>query len=320
VIAFSQHGRSDENSTLASLRTTDSKWLTGERSEMYADSTIPNKKRIWLVAGTQAGLWLGSFVALNKLWYDEYPRTSFHFFNDNREWNQMDKLGHVFTTFQVSNISSKMWQWAGLSHKRSVIYGAISGIAYQSVIEIQDAYSAEWGFSLSDMGSNFLGAAMFVAQELTWEEKRIRLKLSFSNHDYPKEVTARYEHLFGSTFIERYLKDYNSQTYWVSVNPRSFLTNSRFPGWLNIAAGYSSDLMLGGRENVWTDKEGVFFDRRDIPRTRRFYLSPDVDFTRIPTNSKLLKTVFQLIGGIKFPAPALELNSKGKFRAHLFYF
>lgn len=213
-----------------------------------------------------------------------------------------------------------MWSWAGLDRKKAVLYGAVSGIAYQSIIEIQDGFSAEWGFSAGDMGANLLGAAMFVAQELTWEEKRIRLKLSFSNHEYPDDVKTRYNQMFGNTFAERYLKDYNSQTYWISVNPRSFMRNSKFPAWLNIAAGYSSDLMLGGRENTWTDKQGVFFDRRDLPRTRRYYLSPDIDFTRIPTRSKFLKSVFLLMGGIKLPAPTLELNSKGNLKGHLIYF
>ena len=292
----------------------------GNSAPFSIDTSSPDRKRLWLVGGTQAALWIGSFVALNQFWYADYPRSSFHFFNDSREWNQMDKLGHVFTTFQVSNISAKMWKWAGLNHRKSVLYGAIAGMAYQSIIEVQDAYSKEWGFSLADMGSNLLGAGIFVAQELAWEEKRIRLKLSFSDHDYPKEVKTRYEQLFGNNFVERYLKDYNSQTYWVSVNPSSFLTKGKFPRWLNIAAGYSTDLMLGGTENTWTDKQGTFFDRTDIPRVRRFYLSPDIDFTRIPTNSKLLKTVFQVIGGIKIPAPTLELNSKGRLKAHLLYF
>ena len=319
--AFSQENLIDNNNLPRVFeKPTIAKSLIYEQPIINADSTYPTKKRLWLVAGAQAGLWVGSFIVLNQLWYKDYARTSFHFFNDNKEWNQMDKLGHVFTTFQISNISSKMWKWAGLSHRKSVLYGAISGIAYQSIIEIQDGYSAEWGFSLGDMGANFLGAAMFVAQELTWEEKRIRLKLSFANHDYPDVVKPRYEQLFGTSFAERYLKDYNSQTYWISVNPRSFFTNSKFPKWLNIATGYSSDLMLGGRENTWTDKQGVFFDRRDLPRIRRFYLSPDIDFTRIPTKSKVLKTVFFLMGGIKIPAPTLELNSKGNFRAHVFYF
>lgn len=297
-----------------------SKAVLYEQPFMKGDTSLPVKQRLLLVGGVQAGLWAGSFIALNKFWYAGYPRSSFHFFNDNKEWNQMDKLGHVFTTFQISNISGKLWKWAGFIHRKSVVFGALSGIAYQSIIEILDAYSAEWGFSVGDMGSNIVGAAIFVAQELSWEEKRIRLKLSFANHNYPKDVKPRYEEVFGTSFIERYLKDYNSQTYWVSVNPRSFFPNSKFPKWLNIATGYSSDLMLGGRDNTWTNKQGVFFDRSDIPRIRRFYLSPDIDFTRIPTKSKLLKNIFLLMGGIKIPAPTLELNSKGNFRAHLFYF
>ena len=284
------------------------------------DSLPKNKGRLWLVGGAQAAVWVGSFVALNQFWYADYPRSSFHFFNDIKEWNQMDKLGHVFTTFLISNVSNKMWKWAGVSHKRAVWYGAISGIAYQSIIEIQDGLSEEWGFSVPDMAANILGAAFFVAQELTWEEKRLRLKLSFFGHDYPKDVEPRYKQLFGTSFAERYVKDYNSQTYWLSVNPRSFFVNSKFPAWLNLATGYSSDLMLGGTENTWTDEQGVYYDRRDIPRTRRFYLAPDIDFTRIPTKSKFLRNVFLLMGGVKMPAPTLELNSEGKFRAHWLYF
>lgn len=311
---------SDQNYSYNSTHTSTLQSKIAFPQAHFADSIPGNKKRVWIVGTVQAAAWVGSFVALNQFWYADYPRTSFHFFNDSREWNQMDKIGHVFTTFQVSNISSKMWKWAGLSHRKSVVLGALSGIAYESIIEIQDGFSSEWGFSAVDMGSNILGAALFVTQELAWEEKRIRLKLSFAKHDYPKELKPRYEDLFGSSFIERYLKDYNSQTYWVSVNPASFFTGSKFPAWLNFAAGYSSDLMLGGTENTWTDKQGVVFDRRDIERIRRFYLSPDIDFTRIPTKSKFLKTVFLLMGGIKMPAPAIELNSKGKFRAHWLYY
>lgn len=279
-----------------------------------------NKKRLWLVAGGQAALWAGSFIALEKAWYSDYRRTSFHFFNDNKEWNQMDKVGHVFSTFQVSNISSKMWKWAGVDHKRSVIYGAVSGIAYESIIEFQDAFSAEWGFSIGDMAGNLIGAAAFVAQELTWEEKRVRLKLSFFAHDYPDGVEDRYNDLFGKSFAERYLKDYNSQTYWVSVNPSSFMKERNFPRWLNIAAGYSSDLMLGGTENTWTDDQGSLIDRTDIKRVRRYYLAPDIDFTRIPTKSRALRTILLLLGGVKFPAPTLELNSQGKLKVHAIYF
>src|SRR5690606_39292104 len=39
----------------------------------------------------------------------------------------------------------------------------------------------------------------------------------------------------GNTFAARLLKDYNAQTYWLSVDADKFFT---FPKWLNVAVGY----------------------------------------------------------------------------------
>ena len=294
------------------------------RRELFpvADSVKkPNPNRIWLVAGAHAALWGGSYLALNKAWYADYPRQSFHFFNDNSEWDQMDKAGHVWTAYQMSRLSSELWRWAGLSDHKSAWLGGISGVAYQSIIEIQDGFSSEWGFSWGDMAANVTGAALYTGQELLWNEQRIQLKLSYWPYDYnTAELTTRRDQLFGKGITERILKDYNSQTYWLSANIRSFLPDSKLPKWLNIAAGYSADGLLGGTENKWTDKGGNPHDRTDIARIRRFYLSPDIDFTKIRTRSKFLRATFFVLNMVKFPAPTLELNSKGRFRGHFIYF
>ena len=126
--------------------------------------------------------------------------------------------------------------------------------------------------------------------------------------------------MFGKSLVEGTLKDYNSQTYWISTNVHSLFPNGSFPQWLNIAVGYGADGMLGGTENKWTDKHGNQFDRTDIPRIRRFFLSPDIDLTKIKTKSKLLKTVFFTLNILKEPAPAIGLDGKGRLRYHpLFY-
>lgn len=276
-----------------------------------------NKARVYAVAGLHVAGWTGSFIALNKAWYADYPREPFHFFNDNKEWKQMDKAGHVWTTYQVSRISAGLWRWTGLTDRKSAWLGGISAMAYQSIIEIQDAYSAEWGFSWGDMAANALGAAGFVAQQLHWREQRVQIKLSYWPYDYKTpELERRRNQLFGSSLPERILKDYNSQTYWMSANIRSFWKDSRWPVWLNLAAGYSADGMLGGFTNHWTDKEGISYDYSDISRTRRFYLSADIDLTRIRTNKKWVRTLLSAANMIKVPAPALELNSRGQFKLH----
>jgi hypothetical protein len=282
----------------------------------------PNNVRLWTATAGHAALWAGSFVVLNKAWYEDYPRSSFHFFNDKKEWNQVDKTGHAWTAYQLARVSGAVWKWTGLSQKKSAWLGGASAFAYQSIIEILDGFSEEWGFSWGDMEANLIGSAGFVAQELLWKEQRIQLKMSYWPYRYPGDaaIRARRNSLFGAGTAERILKDYNSQTYWVSANIKSFLPEWNIPKWLNISFGYSSDIMLGGFENKWTDKNGISYDRTDLKRTRRWYLSPDIDLTRIRTRSRFLRSVFYVVSMVKVPAPALQLNSRGRLQLHALYF
>lgn len=284
------------------------------------NQSVP-KGRKWLVAGAHVAVWGASFIALNQAWYKDYPRSSFHFFNDNREWQQMDKAGHVWTAYQMSRLSGGLWKWAGLRPNQSAWLGGLSGVAYQSIIEIQDGFSTEWGFSWGDMAANITGSALYTAQELLWKEQRLQVKLSYWPYDYnAPELKARRDQLFGKSVQERVLKDYNSQTYWLSANMRSFLPGTGLPKWLNISVGYSAEGMMGGYENRWTDKGGAEYYRPDIERTRHFYLSPDIDLTKIKTKSSVLRTVLHVFNMVKIPAPTLELTSKGKVKGHWLYF
>lgn len=289
---------------------------------LLRDSTAssPHKKRVWAVAGSHIALWTGSYIALNRAWYAGYPRAPFHFFDDHAEWNQMDKAGHVWTTYQVSRASAEAWKWAGLDRRQAAIWGGISGMTYQAIIEIQDGFSREWGFSWSDFATNLVGAGAYVFQEQGWGEQRIQVKLSYWPYRYAEGLADRRNQLFGKSAVERILKDYNSQTYWISANMASFLPESRIPAWLNIALGYGAGGMLGGHSNIWNDKEGNIFDYSHIRRERFFYLSPDIDFTRIPSKSKLMRALFFTLNAIKMPAPALVLNNSGKLTLRAIHF
>ncbi|WP_081164418.1 DUF2279 domain-containing protein [Niastella populi] len=282
---------------------------------------LPPNKRVWLIAGAHVTAWTASYIALNKAWYDGFAKSDFHFFNDNHEWNQMDKAGHIWTAYRVSRLSAGLWKWAGLNGRKSAVLGGISGLAYQSIIEIQDGFSSEWGFSWGDMAANFLGAATFVSQELGWREQRFQFKLSYWAYDYNSpDLKNRRNQLFGASLPERLLKDYNSQTYWLSANIASFLKNSKWPSWLNMAVGYSSNGMLGGFGNQWTDKQGNIFDRADIHRERHFLLSPDIDLTKIHSGKKWVRTLLSIANMVKIPAPAIGLGSKGKLKAYALYY
>jgi uncharacterized protein YfiM (DUF2279 family) len=282
--------------------------------------TSPDKKRIWLIASVNTVGYGGSLLVLSNTWYKNYAHTSFHTFNDVGEWLQVDKFGHGWTAYNTARASAAMWRWAGVSQKKSAITGSLTGVAYLTVVEYLDGHSAKWGWSWGDIGANIAGAGMFLSQELLWKEQRIQYKFSFHHKDYGDPIlNQRADDLFGKVWYERMLKDYNAQTYWFSFNLRSFFKKSNLPAWLNVSAGYGADGMFGGFENTWTDKNGNPVTRRDIPRKRQFYFAPDVDFTKIRTNKKWLRTAFSFLNSFKCPAPALMFE-KGRVKFFPVYF
>jgi hypothetical protein len=275
-----------------------------------------SKSKLYAVAGIHAASYTGTLLILSKAWYRDFPKAPFHTFNDSREWLQVDKAGHAWTTYALARYSAGLWQWTGVASQNAAWLGGFSGLAYQTILEVLDAHSAQWGWSWTDMAANAVGASLFTAQQLIQQEQRVQLKFStFPKRHVAPDLNARATTLFGNSFPERLLKDYNAQTYWLSMNLQSVLHN-RVPEWLNIAVGYGAKGMYGGFENTARDDNGtILFDRRDIKRQRQWYLSPDIDWTKIKTNKPAVKTLFSVLNMIKVPAPALEWRS-GKLRGH----
>jgi len=279
------------------------------------------KNRTWLVAGTNVVGYGGIMTALAAAWYDNYTKTKLHSFDDSREWLQVDKVGHFYGTWIESRANNELWKWTGMERKRRIWFSGLTSFAFQTTIEYLDGRSAEWGWSWADFGANILGSGTFIAQELAWDEQRIKLKWSFHRKSYNDgSLNHRSDALFGKSTPERILKDYNGQTYWASINLNSFFPKSNLPPWLAVAVGYGAEGMFGGTENIGKDENGnIIFNRSDIKRYRQWYLSPDIDFTKIKTNKKGLRFLFTVLSAFKFPAPSLEF-SNGKFGLNLIHF
>lgn len=274
------------------------------------DSSI-RPARLTAVLTAQGILHGSSLTGLYFLWYRDYPQSSFHFFDDNHEWLLMDKCGHAVASAYISGIGYHSYRWAGVDKNRAAWFGGLLGFAYMLNIEILDGYSKEWGFSPGDLAANTAGVTLFVAQQLLWQEQRFTLKYSFHQTRY---AAARPE-LLGSNLISEMVKDYNGQTFWLSCNIKSFLPEkSRFPAWLNLAAGYGAEGMTGATGNFNADPR---FPEHPY---RKFFLSADIDLSRIPVRSPLVKTLLTLLNFIKIPSPAIEFNSNGKFLVYPVYY
>lgn len=270
-----------------------------------------NKTRVKSVVISEAALGTITLVGLNQLWYSDYPRSNFHFINDNAEWLQMDKLGHVFSSYQLGSIGANTLKWGGVCRKNQLLYGASMGLVFMTTVEVFDGYSANWGASMGDVVANVSGTALYVSQELLWKEQRIIPKFSFHTTPY----AYRRPNVLGSTIQEQVLKDYNGQTYWLSANLYSFTKLSAVPKWLNIAIGYGAEGMITGRDEFVNT---IFLPESE--RYRQFYLSMDVDLTKIRTKSHFVKTILTLFNTIKFPAPAFEIKGNGGSKMYLIYF
>jgi hypothetical protein len=223
----------------------------------------------------------------------------------------MDKVGHFYSTYHLGRFGAETLQWSGATKKQQLVYGASLGFAFLTIVEVFDGFSAEWGASTGDLIANATGTALYVSQELLWKEQRITPKFSFHSTKY----AALRPDVLGSSLPEKILKDYNGQTYWLSINLHSFFTDSKIPKWLNLALGYGAEGMLSGNSENTT-----IMTTTNSKITRQFYLSLDVDLTKIETKSHFLKTFFSVFNTLKIPAPTVEYAPGESFKGHIIYF
>ena len=287
-------------------------------SELQAQNKTPffqrsdtlNKKRRTAVYVTEAALGTAALIGLNELWYSQYPRSSFKSLNDNSQWMQMDKFGHIFSSYYIGKMGMDALAWAGETKKNQLIYGATLGFVFLTTIEVLDGFSEEWGFSTGDVMANALGTGLLIGQEVLWDEQRIQMKFSFMTTEYAQNNPEK----LGETTLEQILKDYNGQTYWLSFNLRSFFRESKIPKWLNVSIGYGANGLPEDSLDFSTSPP------EPIESYRQLFTSIDVDLTKIPTNSDFLKTVFNVFNFVKIPAPTVEYRTNGSWKFHFLYF
>jgi hypothetical protein len=273
-----------------------------------------NRGRLNGVIITESAIATAGTIALHYLWYKKFPKSRFHFFNDNAEWMSMDKIGHAATAYNFSAIQYDAMRWSGVDNKQAAWIGGLTALGLQTMIEIFDGFNSQWGFSKGDMLANITGSALFVAQQLAWGEQRARLKFSFH-----KTIYSRYNGKeLGANKWQSWLKDYNGQTYWLSINPASFMkSNTSFPQWLNMSVGIGADGMIGARTNP--SKIGNV----DIPafkREHRFLFSVDADLKRIDNKNMNPHVLLTVPNVMKIPAPALEFRKGSPVKYHWLYY
>ncbi len=272
-----------------------------------ADSSLQQKRLKPLLIGSAAAY--GALqLGLYQLWYADQPQSDFHFFNDNQQWMGVDKMGHSYSSFHLSRISAEALQWSGVPAPKAHLFGSLSGFLLMAPIELMDGFASGYGASWGDLAANGFGSFLYGVQQWWWQESRIKPKFSFHTSPFASKRPS----LLGDSFASQLLKDYNGQTYWLSVDIKKFLPEkSLYPAWLNLGIGFGTSGMVYARQHQ--SREAGY------EPLRQFYLSPDINLSHIKSKKKLVRMLLFVLDGIHIPAPALEIN-KNRIRPHLLYF
>ncbi len=274
--------------------------------QLQAQDTI-NKRRLIPLLAVSGVAYTAGLVGLSELWYKDHARSGFHFFNDWHEWKQVDKTGHFTTTAVETMYYYQLFKWSGLSSDHAMFYSAFTGIILQAPIEVFDGFSKFYGASVADFSFNTAGALFIFSQYKFWREIKIQPKFSFHTTGFASQRPT----VLGKDIFQQILKDYNGQTYWFSFNLYHLLRKDYIPKIIQISLGYGAENMVFSN-----DDQNVMAGYK--PK-RQFYISLDLDLTKIKTHNKFLRTILFNLNFIHIPFPAVEFSER-KIKFHPLYF
>ncbi len=261
-----------------------------------------NKKKFNRFFVSSSVLYAGTMTGLYFSWYQQHNTSNFHFFNDSKEWLQMDKAGHIYTAFHIQKYSYLKLSNSGLTNSKALWLSAGISSMYMTTIEVFDGFSDGWGASVTDILANTGGVTLFSLQNILWREQKITLKFSYHNSSF-----AHYRpNLLGNTWYEKPLKDYNGQTYWLNANIAAILKVDFVPKWIDLSLGYGASGMLGGHNNPSMNDMGVVLP--EFNRIRQYYISIDINPDKMKVNNKFLRYSIQVFKYIKLPFPAIQIQ------------
>ena len=255
-----------------------------------------------------------SLVGINEVWYKNYARSDFHFFDDLKEWNGMDKIGHACTSYQLNKVSHSLFKKNNI--KKPLLKSSVYTFGYMLGVELLDGYSTEWGFSIYDVIGNGLGTILYTFQERKFKNQPFKIKFSSNKSTYASCRPS----LLGENRLQQILKDYNGQTYWLTFNYNE-LWNKRIKlfDYIDFAFGYSIDGFTGGHNNPEISSCNCLInDCNNLKRTSQFIFSVDLNTSKIKNKHPILGKFLLPFDIVKIPFPAFILNNSKNFK--LIYF
>lgn len=250
-----------------------------------------NPVKLTVLGVVAAGVFTGFHIYYSNTWWKD-QRNYFKFAADGYYARNIDKVSHIYTANVFTVATSVAYEWTGISPSKALLYGALTSLAYETYIEINDGFAPIWGFDWGDMGANVFGAVYPFIQNEVPPLKYVNFKWSFKPDWVKKKVTNK----------DDLLDDYTNMTFWLSVNPMMVLpksvTNGKFyPNFLAIALGMG----LSDASHVTGSQKAKV----------QWILSLDWDVTKLPGKSDFMIKLKKILNFFHFPAPAVKISPEG---------
>jgi hypothetical protein len=245
--------------------------------------------RLALLGTLGAGVFTAMHIYYKDTWWKD-QRRFFKFAEDGYYARNVDKVSHIYTANTFTELTAIGYEWAGISPSKSLLFGAITALAYETYIEINDGFAPIWGFDWEDMGANIFGVLYPFFQRELPVLKNFTFKWSFKP-DWIKRKVSNSNDL---------LDDYTNMTFWLGVSPEGLLPKKAakyYPGFLGFALGLSikNASHTTGTKNAY----------------REWFISLDYDVTKLPGNTEFLKKLKKILNFYHFPAPAVRVSPSG---------
>lgn len=228
----------------------------------------------------------------NAWWADD--RTKFHITNDWHYALAIDKIGHFYGTNIMAHAFSGAFDASNVQAEKSAIYSALAAFSYEMLIEYEDGFGKNWGFSPGDFSADLVGALFYMGQYYYPFLKNFQPRFSYIPTKEFKEDPNRI-----------IIDDYEGQKYWISMRVKNFLPDKAaqyWPSFLNLSAG------MGVR-----DLDGSGGGQRE------FYLALDIDAEElIPLEGPFWQFVKNSINYFHFPMPGIRITPDAAFLAIVF--
>ena len=273
-------------------------------SELFFNDDLEKNKKesivnssFFLVAGA-------TYLYLDRVWWSENNNQfSFSSNNDFVYAKNLDKVGHFYGGYFASELFNNAFLWAG--SEKPLKLALRNSIIIQSVIELKDAYSPNYGFSIYDLISGAAGSYFHYIKKKSNKLNYIDIKFSYykRSNKYWQLEKERGKLASGYEFFN----DYVNQTYWLTCKLNKILDLEFFKNF-NLAIGTGLD-------------DSQFLNNSSMDGgLREYYISLDYNLKHIfrKSNNKFVKNIIYYIDYFKLPSPTIRFAPS--YKLHFFYF